>query len=168
MSQEAIAVFRSPEIEGEVVATDTKKGVHIRARFTHLPSGKHGFHIHKAGDLRGEGCQGLCEHYDVGKHTHGGPPGSKKERHTGDLGNVEMTNGPCVYTYTVPHLSVKELWGRSVIIHEDEDDLGQGPHEDSKVTGHAGRRIGCAIFGRAMCPKKTAHTRYSKTQKKHH
>jgi Cu/Zn superoxide dismutase len=44
-----------------------------------------------------------------------------------------------------------ELWGRALIVHADEDDLGQGGHIDSKVTGHSGDRIGCAIFGRASC-----------------
>jgi Cu-Zn family superoxide dismutase len=43
---------------------------------------------------------------------------------------------------------VEDLWGRSAIVHADEDDLGLGDHEDSGTTGHSGARIGCAIFGR--------------------
>jgi hypothetical protein len=39
--------------------------------------------------------------------------------------------------------------GRALIIHEEEDDLGLGDFPDSKTTGHSGKRIGCAIFGRA-------------------
>jgi hypothetical protein len=39
--------------------------------------------------------------------------------------------------------------GRALIIHEDEDDLGLGDFPDSKTTGHSGKRIGCALFGRA-------------------
>ena len=59
----------------------------MEATFTQL-EGLHGFHIHKAGDLRGEGCKGACDHYHVGPpQVHGGPPGHGK-RHTGDLGNV--------------------------------------------------------------------------------
>jgi Cu/Zn superoxide dismutase len=27
--------------------------------------------------------------------------------------------------------------------------LGHGPHEDSKTTGHSGKRIACAIWGRS-------------------
>jgi hypothetical protein len=44
-----------------------------------------------------------------------------------------------------------------LIVHEDEDDLGQGDFPDSKTTGHSGKRIGCAIFGRTLCktPNKT-------------
>jgi len=148
---EAVAVFKTSEIEGEVVASDHQRGCQIHATFTKLPPGKHGFHIHKAGDLRGEGCKGLCEHYDgIHSHQHGGPPNSRikrEERHLGDLGNVEVGT----YTYFLPHVHVRDLWGRSIIVHEDEDDLGKGPFEDSKVTGHAGKRMGCAIFGRVAC-----------------
>jgi hypothetical protein len=44
-----------------------------------------------------------------------------------------------------------------LIVHEDEDDLGQADFPDSKTTGHSGKRIGCAIFGRTLCktPMKT-------------
>ena len=100
------------------------------------------------GDLRGEGCKGLCEHYDVGKHIHGSY--RSKERHTGDLGNVQMIQKRCKKTYTIKS-SVKDLLGRSLIIHADEDDSGKGGFEDSKVTGHSGARIACAIIGRSMC-----------------
>jgi len=148
MSQ-AVAVFRTKEIEGDVIVSEHKKGCKIVATFTKLPPGKHGFHIHRAGDLRGEGCKGLCEHYDIGHHVHGGTPDTKGERHTGDLGNIEMKDGN--YEYVLPNVSIRDLWGRSIIVHEDEDDLGTGPFEDSKITGHAGKRMGCAIFGRTAC-----------------
>jgi len=39
--------------------------------------------------------------------------------------------------------------GRGVVVHEREDDLGLGGHDDSKTTGHAGARIGCGVIGRA-------------------
>jgi len=37
--------------------------------------------------------------------------------------------------------------GRSIVVHEDEDDLGRGGHTDSKITGHAGARLACGIIG---------------------
>jgi Cu-Zn family superoxide dismutase len=161
---QAVAVFRSPEVQGEVVATNDARSVHIVATFTKLPPGPHGFHIHKAGDLRGDGCQGLCEHYDIGQHVHGGSPTSKGERHTGDLGNIEIKDGKKQVrkTYDLHGVSVQDLWGRSIIVHEEQDDLGKGPFEDSLVTGHSGKRMGCAIFGRAQCSPK-----YNKTRKRH-
>jgi Cu/Zn superoxide dismutase len=150
----AVAVFHTKDIKGEVVVSNYRSGVKVSAVFTSLPKGKHGFHIHKAGDLRGEGCQGLCEHYDIGKNNHGGEPGignHKGERHTGDLGNIELKGDRLKKEYYLKGVSVKDLWGRSIIVHEDEDDLGKGGHADSTITGHSGKRIGCAIFGRGIC-----------------
>ena len=152
----AIAVFRTDTIQGDVVASARAGGVYVTAIFTKLPSGPHGFHIHKAGDLRGEGCMGLCEHYDKGHHRHGGAPTLKRERHTGDLGNIELRGKKLRKTYFLKGVSVHELWGRSIIIHADKDDLGKGSFEDSPITGHSGKRMGCAIFGRGMC---STHTR---------
>lgn len=151
----AVSVFNSSIIQGNVVMKDSANGVRINATFTTLPEGKHGFHIHKAGDLRGVGCMGLCEHYDVGNHTHGDAPYSRRERHTGDLGNIEIPEGSNSLTtsYFLRGISVKDLWGRSLIIHEFEDDLGLGGHEDSHTTGNSGARIGCAIIGRISCHK---------------
>jgi Cu-Zn family superoxide dismutase len=165
----AIAVLKTPQIEGTVIASDFKYGVKLVAHFTKLPKGLHGFHIHKAGDLRGEGCQGLCAHYDIGNHVHGDAPHKQmhihQERHTGDLGNIEIPAGKqeVKKEYYLKNVSVKNLWGRSIIVHEDEDDLGKGEYEDSKITGHSGARIGCAIFGRSMCKPKFSMPR--KTRK---
>jgi len=151
----AVAVFRTTDVEGEIVIKD--KGVtqvEINAIFSKLPPGKHGFHIHKAGDLRGEGCQGACAHYHTGPPCdHGAEPGyNKRPRHTGDLGNLEMPkSGPLEKKWLLKGTRVRDLWGRSLIIHADEDDLGLGSHEDSKTTGHSGARIACAIIGRGLC-----------------
>ena len=152
----AVAVFNSPTIKGEVIFSQDGKDTVIQAILTQLPPGQHGFHIHSAGDLRGEGCQGACDHYHVGpKQSHGGPPGMPGQRHTGDLGNV---SGPLFEAqYRLKNVHVDDLLGRSVIIHEDPDDLGQGPFEDSTTTGHSGKRIGCAIIGRVKpCTKAKA------------
>lgn len=148
----AVAVFQTNAVEGEAVAEphpNRRRTLRLRVRFTKLPAGYHGFHIHRAGDLRGHGCMGACDHWHVGKPAHhGGPPIRKRTtRHTGDLGNVK---GPRFSrTYAIPGVSAKDLWGRSLIVHADKDDLGTGEHPDSKTTGHSGPRIACAIFGRA-------------------
>lgn len=140
----AVAVFNQPDIIGTAVATDTPYGCKLVATFTKLPPGKHGFHIHAAGDLRYVGCAGACSHWSKKAATHGGRPGDTAERHTGDLGNIEVGS----YRYRLVGVKPNELWGRTLIIHADEDDLGKGSHEDSTTTGHSGARIGCAIFGR--------------------
>jgi len=153
-----VAVFnQTPSIQGDAVATLEQGKTRLRATFSKLPKGKHGFHIHKAGDMRGEGCLRACEYLHVGPpQDHGSKPGTKGPRHTGDLGNIEQTGaGPCHYSYLIPDIRPEDLLGRALIVHEDEDDLGQGDFPDSKTTGHSGKRIGCAIFGRAECKIKS-------------
>jgi Cu-Zn family superoxide dismutase len=168
MEKQAVAVFNSKNIQGEVVFSEEKKGIRITAEFTKLPKGKHGFHIHRAGDLRGEGCQGACEHYHKGHHiSHGGPPDRHHSiRHTGDLGNIQLLKheDSAKYTYFLEHIRLSDLYGRSVIIHADEDDLGKGDFEDSKITGHSGARIGCAIIGRVTCHKKRINNNKTRKQ----
>lgn len=141
----AVAVFRGGAVEGEAVAEAYRGGVRLRAHFTRLPPGLHGFHVHRAGDLRGEGCAGACDHLHMGRgHVrHGGPRGA--ERHSGDLGNIEEGRH---YEYYLSDVRPCDLWGRALIVHADEDDLGRGDFPDSGTTGHSGARIGCAIFGR--------------------
>lgn len=157
----AVAVFDTPEVQGEVIVTHQKAGVDIVAVFHKLPPGEHGFHIHKAGDMRQKDCMGLCEHYDKGRHRHGGGPTSKRDRHTGDLGNIRLRGAGAGKTgtkktrktkkvYCLRNVSVKDLWGRSIIVHKGKDDLGLGSHDDSHTTGHSGTRMACAIFGRGI------------------
>jgi|LauGreDrversion2_5_1035112.scaffolds.fasta_scaffold133017_1 Cu-Zn family superoxide dismutase len=145
---DAVAVFNTRTVQGIVLCIQDGKGVIIRAKFTHLPPGLHGFHIHSAGDLRGEGCAGACAHFHKGPPTtHGGPPGTTKKRHTGDLGNIFTTSEE--FTYHLDSLKVSELYGRSFIVHANSDDYGMGDKPDSHVTGHSGKRIGCAVIGMA-------------------
>ena len=147
----SVAVFNTRTIKGEVLFTDVAAGVKVEATFTQLPTGEHGFHIHKSGDLRGKGCKGACDHYHAGPaQDHGGPPGTTGPRHTGDLGNVALGQGgqPFHKTYTLKGIKVADLFGRSVIVHADPDDYGRGGHEDSLTTGHAGKRLACSVIGR--------------------
>lgn len=157
----AVAVLNTPTIQGEVCFYQKRGGVEVQCEFTRLPPGLHGFHIHRAGDLRGEGCALACDHWHKGKPTtHGGPPSHKGPRHTGDLGNLSLDGQELLKkTLFLKHVGLEELYGRSVIVHEDEDDYGRGPHEDSKTTGHSGARIGCAIIGRMDCSSRPRATR---------
>jgi Cu-Zn family superoxide dismutase len=158
----AVAVFQTSDVIGNVVFTSESRGVRVRADFTKLPPGLHGFHIHKAGDLRGNGCKGACDHWSLKPAAHGGAPGHGGERHTGDLGNIE---GPaCSRSYFLSGVALSDLYGRSMIVHADPDDLGRGSAPDSKTTGNSGARIACAVIGRVECHSSAARSR---TRRKH-
>jgi Cu-Zn family superoxide dismutase len=154
----AVAVFRDGPVEGSAVAEAGPRGsTLLRVELTKVPKGLHGFHIHRAGDLRGEGCKGACDHFHVGRPCrHGAAPHTRthtrKQRHSGDLGNIPHATprNPFRRTYHLSDFPPHVLWGRSLIVHEKEDDLGLGTHEDSGTTGHSGARIACALFGRVV------------------
>jgi Cu-Zn family superoxide dismutase len=68
------------------------------------------------------------------------------------LGNLK-TNAYGQAKYTMKDNVIKlrgtkaNIIGRGLIIHADPDDCGQGLEPDSLTTGHAGKRIACAIIG---------------------
>ena len=133
-----------------------KKGtkVHIHGEVKGLKKGKHGFHIHESGNLT-EGCKSLCSHFNPHNKNHGGP--NDKERHVGDLGNI-VADSKGIAKFSMYDNLVKlsgkySVIGRSMIIHEDEDDLGKGGNEESLKTGNAGKRIACGIIGIKTCSK---------------
>jgi Cu-Zn family superoxide dismutase len=75
-----------------------------------------------------------------------------KKRHVGDLGNiVTNTKGEAKYSFFDDIIKLRgnkcNIIGRGLIIHEDEDDCGQGGNEESLKTGNAGKRIACAVIG---------------------
>ena len=159
----AICVFTNNSvrsIKGFVIFKETKRGLQININMEGLKPGNHGFHIHQYGDLS-EGCGSLCSHYNPTNSVHGSR--DSKERHLGDLGNIIAdNNGKVNMTIYDKYLSINGKYGilgRSVVIHDKEDDLGRGGidknnnvideevHKESLKTGNAGKRIACGVIG---------------------
>jgi Cu-Zn family superoxide dismutase len=150
----AIAVFDTKKIKGVVyfeedLTNDTVVlDVHIEGL---KKNGLHGFHVHECGDMSDQ-CESMCAHFNPYGKKHGGP--DAKERHVGDLGNLK-TNAQGIAHYRQVDSVIKlrgtkaNIIGRGLIIHADEDDCGLGGKEDSLTTGHAGKRIACAVIGYA-------------------
>jgi Cu-Zn family superoxide dismutase len=72
--------------------------------------------------------------------------------HVGDLGNIKTNNkGEAKYTFYDNVIKLRgskcNIFGRGLIIHQDEDDCGKGGNAESLKTGNAGKRIACAVIG---------------------
>jgi Cu-Zn family superoxide dismutase len=119
--------------------------VNIRDVRKTLRDGEHGFHVHEAGDLT-DGCTSLCAHYNPLGKNHGGL--NETSSHAGDLGNIPVKDGKTInYEIIAENLPLKDIIGRSLIIHADRDDLGRGGDEESLKTGNAGERVLCGVIG---------------------
>lgn len=148
---EAVCVLND-KVWGDIVFKSQKdNSTKVIINISGLTPGKHGFHIHEYGDLR-EGCSSLCSHFNPFNQVHGGRDSVK--RHVGDLGNIIADkNGKCKMTFIDKRIKLKgrcNIIGRSVVIHEKEDDLGKGKgdkKEESLKTGNAGARIACGVIG---------------------
>lgn len=148
----ATAFFNDPKIKGTVdfyeIINDNSVIMHVNLKGLKKNS-IHAIHIHEAGDLT-DNCMGACSHFNPFNKNHGGI--HSKERHVGDLGNINVDNNGNVDFQITDHLiklrgSKSNIIGRSVVIHEDEDDNGLGGFPDSLITGHAGKRLSCAVIG---------------------
>jgi len=151
---EAVAVF-SGTVSGTVwLRSLGRAGTHVTATLTGLSAGDHGFHVHVLGNPLDE-CRAACSHFNPFGTVHGGPQSA--QHHAGDLGNITADHGGIArmdavfpFVFLSGPLSVV---GRSIIVHEDPDDLGEGGRpgshrrEESLKTGNAGKRIGCAVIG---------------------
>ena len=130
---------------GEVEFLETPEGVNIFASFSNVPNpGKHGIHIHEKGSCE-EAGNGAGGHLNPDGSPHGFlPDNGPAKAHTGDMGNIEIDDqGEGSVSVFLPGVTLTEgphsLAGKSVILHEKEDDFGQ-------PTGNAGGRIACGVI----------------------
>ena len=92
--------------------------------------GKHGFHIHENGACTEEG-KAAGGHFNPDQASHGLlSKDGFAHSHAGDLGNIEVAaDGTGKLEVILPGLSLTEgkynVTGKSVILHEKEDDFGQ-------------------------------------------
>ena len=79
---------------------------------------------------------------NIFQKKHGGP--ESEERHVGDLGNIWAVQGGAnvfVFDEQIQLTADPEfsIIGRSIVIHENEDDLG----ESGDPSGNSGARLKC-------------------------
>ena len=147
----AIAVINSKNCSGTVEFHEQPNSSNIKiiVSLDNLKQGKHGFHIHETGNLS-NGCKSCCSHFNPTNSIHGGR--DSKLRHIGDLGNITANKSKkCREVFFDNKIKLRgtkyNIIGRSLVVHEKEDDLGMGGNKESLITGNAGSRIGCAVIG---------------------
>ena len=69
-----------------------------------------------------------------------------------ELGNVTTKNGVTKGKFYDNYISLNPkskccIIGRCVVVHDKEDDLGQGGDKESLKTGNAGKRLACGVIG---------------------
>lgn len=141
----AVAVLhptKGSTVEGTVTFTKTGDQTKIVADVTGLTPGKHGFHIHEFGDCSSPDGMSAGGHFNPTNNPHAGH--DAEQRHEGDLGNLEADSSGKAHlelTDTMMAMSgEKSIIGRSVIVHEKEDDLTSQP------VGNAGGRVACGMI----------------------
>lgn len=147
----AIAVFNQPgqPVRGTVVFSEYYKKIKIEVNLSGLKEGKHGFHVHESGNMLDK-CEACKGHFNPYNEVHGGR--HSKHRHVGDLGNIEVnSNGIAKETFYDSKIKLRgtksNIIGRSLVVHEDEDNLGIPGDKESLINGKAGKRLGCAVIG---------------------
>ncbi|MGI5850261.1 MAG: superoxide dismutase family protein [Christensenellales bacterium] len=136
----AAAVIRgdsiAPRLNGNVWFYDTPEGVRVDAQIYCLPpneTGFYGFHIHTEGNCAGTDFSAAQGHYN--------PENTEHPMHAGDFPMLLATDTKNAWlSFITTRFTVRDIIGRSVIIHEGRDDYATQPAGDS------GRRIGCGII----------------------
>lgn len=127
--------------EGTVTFVQNGNEVTLTIEAANLTPGVHAVHIHEFGDCSAEDASSAGGHWNPTTKDHG--KWGDEHHHMGDIGNLEAdADGKAVLTFTTDQWSLggdetKNLVGKTLIIHEKEDDFQTQP------TGNAGGRVGC-------------------------
>jgi superoxide dismutase, Cu-Zn family len=134
--------MKASGVNGTILLKQEKGYARVTGEVMGLKPGKHGFHIHMFGDLRAADGMSVGGHYNPHGHPHGGV--ESKERHEGDLGNIEAdAQGVAKVDVKADHVVLNDVIGRSIVVHGDADDLKSQP------AGNAGPRIAVGVIGMA-------------------
>ena len=122
---------------GEVLFLPRKNMVLVSASISGFPKDRsmfHGFHIHKGESCTGIGLADTKGHYDPKQQTH--------PFHAGDLPPLLSYGSSAYLSFRTNRFTVRELIGRTVVIHSGTDDFRTQPSGDS------GRKIACGVIRR--------------------
>lgn len=135
-------------VEGEAVFTQENNEVTLTVNVSGLEEGMHAIHLHENADCSAEDGTSAGGHWNPTFEDHG-EWGDANGYHKGDIGNFKAdADGNGSITFTTDQWcmdcddNTKNIIGKSVMIHQGEDDFTSQP------SGDAGRRIGCGEITR--------------------
>ena len=132
---------------GTITIKEGKGGVTFEPKLKGLSPGEHGFHLHeKASCTPAEKDGKMAAALSAGAHfdpdnskAHKGPGGGG---HKGDLPKLMVSEkGEAKGKMEVPGLTLADLQGKSLMIHEGGDNYS----DDPKPLGGGGARIACGV-----------------------
>ena len=139
---------KHPALRGVVRFYQTKRGVLVFAQVSGLPAAAEpcggrffAFHIHRGGQCSGDSADPFANaltHYDPGACPH--------PAHAGDLPPLLADHGSAFQITLTDRFTVREIVGRTVIMHAGPDDFTTQPG------GGAGSRIACGQI-KASAPR---------------
>ena len=128
--------------------SESRYGLVFTPRLEGLPPGLHGFHVHEnpsCAPAEKDGAMvaalGAGAHYDPqGAGRHGLPWG---DGHLGDLPALYVAaDGKASYPVLAPRLALKDLAGRSLMVHAGGDNHADHP----APLGGGGGRLACGVI----------------------
>lgn len=127
--------MEAPQLSGCVQFYQENGCVLIMAKISGLPeseTGFFGFHIHQGDSCSGTDFSGTGSHYNPTDQPH--------PEHAGDLPPLLAYRGNAYLSIKTDRFSVRDIIGRTVVIHSDPDDLRSQP------AGNAGKKIACGVI----------------------
>ena len=125
---------------GTARITPTATGVVVLIEVQNAAPGEHGVHVHETGDCSDPAAMSAGGHFNPKSAAHHGGP-STPVRHGGDLGNMQVdSDGRGLLVVAVGDLTMDNVAGRSIVVHQTADDLKSDP------AGNSGARVACGAI----------------------
>ena len=135
--------YKYSDIKGKILFYETYNGVIVAVEIKGLPKGQEcsdpifAMHIHEGGR-----CNGSSEDPFADTGMHYNPNNCKHPYHAGDMPSLFSSEGYALLIFYTNRFKVKDIIGRTVIIHSRPDDYMTQP------SGNAGEKIACGVINR--------------------